>query len=103
MRAFDIGPYQLPFISDVTSTNQINCIYKVGKITIFRHTFNSCRFTAADPPRYVGEPLMNTLASTIEYRYVFIPGLTAAAMATANKLTTQLSYNEMCNLYNIAP
>lgn len=75
-RIGSIGPYALPYISDAGgATNQINCIYNVGKIFVYRHTYNTCRFTSATPEAYPGQPLLVSLPQSLEYRYLFIPGL----------------------------
>jgi hypothetical protein len=71
-RVGSIGPYQLPYISDAGgTTNEINCIYNIKKIFIYRHTFGSCRFTSASPGT---EPVLINLPQSLEYRYVIVPG-----------------------------
>ncbi len=71
-RVGSIGPYQLPYISDAGgATNQIHWIMKgVGEITVFRHTFNSCRFTSGVAESYPGEPVMINIPQSLEYRVV---------------------------------
>ncbi len=72
LRVGSIGPYQMPYISDAGgATNEINCIYNLKKIFIYRHTFGSCRYTSASPGT---EPVLVNLPQSIEYRYVLIPG-----------------------------
>lgn len=79
-RIGSIGPYALPYISDAGgSTNQINCIYNLKKIIVFRHTFDNCRFTSAVAPEFAGQPIMLTLPQSLEYRYVIIPGAVKTA------------------------
>lgn len=81
-RVGSIGPYQLPYISDAGgATNSVNCFYKLGKIFVYRHTLNSCRFTSAVPEEFPGQPVMINLPQSLEYRYVIIPGGIAAAAA----------------------
>jgi hypothetical protein len=71
-RVGSIGPYQLPYISDAGGAmNEVNCIYNVKKIFVYRHTFGSCRFTSASAGT---EPVLINLPQSLEYRYVLIPG-----------------------------
>lgn len=76
-RVGGVGPYQLPYINDAGGhTNQVNYfLKKPGEIIVFRHTFNSCRFTSSDSQTYTGEPVMIGLPQTLEYRYVIIKNL----------------------------
>lgn len=71
-RVGSIGQYQLPYISDAGgATNQINCIFPTaGVILIYRHTYNTCRFTSAVAEAYPGQPVLINLPSSLEYRYV---------------------------------
>jgi hypothetical protein len=74
-KAGSIGPYRLPYISDAGgATNEINCIYNLRKIFVYRHTFGSCRFTSASPGT---EPVLINLPQSLEYRYVIVPGAIA--------------------------
>ncbi len=76
MRVGSIGPYQLPYVSDAGgATNQVNCIYNLQKIFVYRHTYNTCRFTSAIAEAYPGQPVMINLPQSLEYRYILIPGL----------------------------
>lgn len=71
-RVGSIGPYQLPYTSDAGgATNQIGCIYNKNKLFIYRETFGSCRFTSASAGT---APVLINLPSSLEYRYVIIPG-----------------------------
>jgi hypothetical protein len=71
MRIGSIGPYQLPYTSDAGSaTNSINCIFQVGKILLYRHTFNTCRFNSGIAESYPGQPVLVNLPQSLEYRYV---------------------------------
>lgn len=70
-RVGSIGPYQLPYIADAGgATNQINWFMRNGVIFVFRHTFNTCRFTSSVPESYTGQPIMINLPQSLEYRYV---------------------------------
>lgn len=70
-RIGSIGPFQLPYISDAGGvTNQVNCFFKEGKIFVYRHTFDNCRFTSAVPEAFPGQPLMINIPQSLEYRYV---------------------------------
>jgi hypothetical protein len=70
-RVGSIGPYQLPYVSDAGSaTNQINCIFQQGKILLYRHTYNTCRFNSGIPQSYPGQPVLINLPQSLEYRYV---------------------------------
>ncbi|MBL7773880.1 MAG: hypothetical protein JNM95_13530, partial [Chitinophagaceae bacterium] len=70
-RVGSIGPYQLPYTSDAGgATNQIHCFYNTGKICVYRHTFNTCRFNSGIPEAYPGQPVMVNLPNSLEYRYV---------------------------------
>lgn len=73
-RVGGIGPYLLPYISDAGgATNQVNSfLKKAGEIVVFRHTFNSCRFSSGNAESYPGEPVMINLPQSLEYRYVII-------------------------------
>lgn len=104
-----IGPYMLPYISDAGgATNQINCIYNLQKIFVYRHTYNTCRFTSAIPPAFPEQPIMINLPQGLEYRYVLIPGLISggrlvsgpAAGYTEAQLRA-MSYNSLRALLNI--
>jgi len=100
-RISSIGPYALPYISDAGSgTNQINSIYSLKKIFVFRHTFGSCRFTSSVVPEFAGQPVMLTLPQTIEYRYVIIPGAVKAARKKQPNYS-KMSYEEVCAHFNI--
>jgi len=69
-RVGSIGPYQLPYISDAGgATNQINCIFNLGKIFVYRHTFNTCRFNSGIPEAFPGQPVMINFPQSLEYRY----------------------------------
>lgn len=107
-RIGSIGPYQLPYIADAGgATNQVNCIYNVGKIFVFRHTFNTCRFTSAVTATYTGQPVMINLPQSIEYRYILIPGAESGRDVngqTHNYSAEQLagmSYEKVLELFNI--
>lgn len=77
-RIGSIGPYKLPYISDAGgATNQINCIFNAQKIFVYRHTYNTCRFTTAVAESYPGQPVLVNLPQSIEYRYVLIGGTQA--------------------------
>lgn len=70
-RVGSIGPYQLPYISDAGgATNQINCIFNTGKIFVYRHTYNTCRFNSSIAESYPGQPVLVNLPQSLEYRYV---------------------------------
>jgi hypothetical protein len=70
-RIGSIGPYQLPYVSEAGgATNQINCVFQVGKILVYRYTYSTCRFHSGIPESYPGQPVMINLPSSIEYRYV---------------------------------
>lgn len=108
-RVGSIGPYKLPYISDAGgATNQINCIFALQKIFIYRHTFNTCRFTSAVAESYPGQPVMINLPQSLEYRYILIPGLIAggrfssgpAAGYTVDQLKA-MSYEEVRSLFSI--
>jgi hypothetical protein len=80
MRVGTIGPYALPYTSDAGgATNTVNCIYNLQKILVYRHTFNTCRFNSGIPESYPGQPVLINLPQSLEYRYVFIPGLINSA------------------------
>jgi hypothetical protein len=82
LKVGSIGPYQLPYISDAGgATNEVNCIYNLKKIFIYRHTFGSCRFTSASPGT---EPVLVNLPQSLEYRYVIIPGTIAGGKVLQN-------------------
>ncbi len=122
MRVGSIGPYMLPYTSDAGgATNMINCIFRLQKIFVYRHTFNTCRYNSGIPEVFPGQPVMVNLPQSLEYRYVLIPGLVAggrpAAGGSSNggdlrsvklpghsqpvDLTTK-SYSEVCSLLGIA-
>jgi hypothetical protein len=70
-RVGSIGPYQLPYTSDAGgATNTINCIFQVGKILLYRHTYNTCRFNSGIAESYPGQPVLVNLPQSLEYRYV---------------------------------
>jgi hypothetical protein len=70
-RVGSIGPYQLPYISDAGGAiNQINCIFQQGKILVYRHTYNTCRFNSGIAESYPGQPVLVNLPQSLEYRYV---------------------------------
>jgi hypothetical protein len=70
-RVGSIGPYQLPYINEAGgATNQINWFMQNGKIFVYRHTLNSCRFTSSNAESYPGEPVMINLPQSLQYRYV---------------------------------
>jgi hypothetical protein len=65
------GPYQLPYISDAGGAiNQINCIFQTGKILLYRHTYNTCRFNSGIAESYPGQPVLINLPQSLEYRYM---------------------------------
>lgn len=71
MRIGSIGPYQLPYTSDAGgATNTINCIFQQGKILLYRHTFNTCRFNSGIAESYPGQPVLVNIPQSLEYRYV---------------------------------
>jgi hypothetical protein len=71
MRIGPIWPYQLLYVTEGSDgINQINFILRAGHILVYRHTYNSCRFSSSNPPTYTNETVMVDLAPTIEYRYV---------------------------------
>jgi hypothetical protein len=77
-RIGSIGPYQLPYISDAgAATNQINAIFNLQKIFVYRHTYNTCRFNSGIPESYPGQPVLINLPQSLEYRYVIIAGTQA--------------------------
>jgi hypothetical protein len=99
MRVGSIGPYTLPYTSDAGgATNTINAIFRNGKIFVYRHTFNTCRFNSGIPESYPGQPVIVNLPQSIEYRYVIIPGSTHLRLA---KPLNQMTYDEVCTAYNI--
>lgn len=70
-RVGSIGPYQLPYTSEAGgATNSINCIFQLGKILLYRHTFNTCRFNSGIAESYPGQPVLINLPQSLEYRYV---------------------------------
>jgi len=70
-RVGSIGPYQLPYTSEAGgATNSINCIFQTGKILLYRHTFNTCRFNSGIAESYPGQPVLINLPQSLEYRYV---------------------------------
>jgi hypothetical protein len=104
MKVGSIGPYALPYTSDAGgATNTVNCIYNQQKIIVYRHTFNTCRFTSAIPAEFPGQPVLINLPSSLEYRYVFIPGLISggrSAVTAANYAT--MPYADVCKMLGIA-
>jgi Collagen triple helix repeat (20 copies) len=115
-RVGSIGPYQLPYTSDAGgATNMINCIYQLQKIHVYRHTFNTCRFTSAIAEAFPGQPVMVSLPQSLEYRYILIPGLigggrsagaepTVGSGPAAGYTATQLKsmpYEQLCSLLKI--
>jgi hypothetical protein len=102
-RVGSIGPYALPYISDAGgATNQIGFTLDfVGKLRVFRHTFNSCRFDSGVAASYVGEPVMVNLPSSLEYRYVIIPGTVALAGAGAKTDWKSMPYEQIKAQFNI--
>ncbi len=118
MRVGSIGPYALPYTSDAGgATNTVNCIYNQQKIIVYRHTFNTCRFTSASAPAFPGQPVLVNLPQSLEYRYVLIPGLIGGGRSTIGAqgglqhvilpgqtdpvdLTT-MPYAQVCNLLGI--
>ncbi|MCP9752543.1 collagen-like protein [Ferruginibacter sp. HRS2-29] len=119
-RVGSIGPYMLPYVSDAGgATNSVNAIFNLNKIFIYRHTYNTCRFTSASPASFPGQPVMINLPQSIEYRYVFIPGLISGgrnAVAPANTMGNVVlpgrntainfgtaSYQEVCRYIGIQP
>jgi hypothetical protein len=108
-RVGSIGPYALPYTSDAGgATNMINCIYNVGKIFVYRHTFNTCRFNSGIPESYPGQPVLVNLPQSLEYRYIIIHGLTAGGRFTSGPAvgysTEQLrsmSYNDVLALLSV--
>jgi hypothetical protein len=74
MRVGGIGPYLLPYISDAGgATNQIHYfLKKPGEIVVYRHTFNTCRFTSSTPESFPGQPVLINLPQSLEYRVVII-------------------------------
>lgn len=83
MRVGSIGPYLLPYISDAGgATNQVNAFYNVGRIVVYRQTFNNCRFTSATPESFPGQPVMIGFPPSLEYRYVIIDGAVSALRAS---------------------
>ncbi len=120
-RVGSIGPYALPYTSDAGgATNQVNCIYNLNKIFIYRHTYNTCRFTSATPESYPGQPVLINLPQSLEYRYVLIPGLISGGRQANGSISnndmqhivlpgksipvdfTKISYQDACNLLGIA-
>lgn len=102
-RVGSLGPYALPYISDAGgATNQVNCIYSLNKIFVFRHTFRSCRFTSAITETYPGQPVMLTLPQSLEYRYVIIPGAIKSAKK-AQPNYSKMTYEEVCAHFNMQP
>lgn len=101
-RVGSIGPYALPYINDAGgATNQINAIYSLEKIFVFRHTFGTCRFSSAVAADFPGQPLMINLPQSLEYRYVIIPGAIKSAKKTQPNYS-KMSYAEVCKLLNIS-
>jgi hypothetical protein len=70
-RVGSIGPFPLPYISDAGgATNQINYAFTNGKIFVYRHTYNTCRFNSGVAEAYPGQPVMVGMPQSLEYRYV---------------------------------
>lgn len=108
-RVGSIGPYMLPYTSDAGgATNSINCIYNVGKIFVYRHTFNTCRFNSGIPEAFPGQPVLVNLPQSLEYRYILIPGLISGGRmmnGPANGYTVEqlhnMPYNDVMNLFGV--
>lgn len=82
-RIGSIGPYKLPYISDAGgATNQVNCIFNAQKIFVYRHTYNTCRFTSAVIEAFPGQPVLINLPQSLEYRYVLLGGTQAGGRMT---------------------
>jgi hypothetical protein len=104
MKVGSIGPYALPYTSDAGgATNTVNCIYNQQKILVYRHTFNTCRFNSGIAESYPGQPVLINLPQSLEYRYVFIPGLISGgrSAATATNYAT-MPYADVCKMLGIA-
>lgn len=113
LRIGSIGPYLLPYVSDAGgATNQVNAIYAVQKIFVYRHTYNTCRFTSAVPEAFPGQPLMINIPQSLEFRYVLIPGLVlggrmaqgANALYEGGYTEAQLkamTFEQIAQIYNI--
>ena len=119
-RVSSIGPYLLPYVSDAgNATNQLNSIFTLNKIFIYRHTFNTCRFSSSIPAEFPGQPVMVTFPTNLEFRYVLIPGLISGGRMAAGNQTgvTNIilpgqtspiniagkSYEDVCKLLGINP
>ncbi len=97
----NFGPYQLPYTSNAgDSDSQIGCVFKLGKIIISRHTFNSCRRTSATILNYPGEPVMLGISNNALYRYVFIPN-TNAGKINASIIYKKMGYEELFTTLNL--
>jgi hypothetical protein len=120
MRVGSIGPYQLPYTSDAGgATNMINCIYRLEKIFVYRHTFNTCRYNSGVPESFPGQPVMVNLPQSLEYRYILIPGLIPGGRMAGGRAVdlhnitlpgqsqpvdiTTMSYEKVCGLLGIQP
>ena len=119
-RVSSIGPYLLPYISDAgNATNQLNSIFTLNKIFIYRHTFNTCRFSSSIPAEFPGQPVMVIFPPNLEFRYVLIPGLISGGRMTSNNQPGAInitlpgqtspiniankSYGDVCKLLGINP
>jgi hypothetical protein len=96
------GPYLLPYTTEAGSaTNQINFTPRVGELHVYRHTLKSCRYNAGVAATYTGEPIMVHLPSSLEYRYVVIPGTVALAGAKSQADWQNMPYSEIKARFNI--
>ncbi len=104
MRVGSLGPYALPYTSDAGgATNTVNCIYNQQKIFVYRHTFNTCRFTNAIAPAFPGQPVLINLPQSLEYRYVLIPGLISGGRSnTGANNYASMPYKDLCKLLGIS-
>ena len=108
-RVGSIGPYQLPYVSDAGgATNQIHCISNLQKIFVYRHTYNTCRFSSAVPESYPGQPVLINLPQSLEYRYVLIPGLIGGGRFTSGPAAgysivqlKAMSYEQIREIFSI--
>jgi hypothetical protein len=96
-----IGPYQLPYFSDAGgATNQVNCIYNLNKIIVYRHTLNTCRFNSGIAATFPGQPVMVNLPLSLEYRYILIPPATATSKISQVNYKS-MTYSQVCASLNI--
>jgi len=124
-RIGSIGPFCLPYIADAGgATNQINAMYGLNIVGVYRHTFNSNRFNSGVAASYTGEPVMVGLPKALEYRLIFVPGITkegAMPLPVAGNQSTNsnkwitlpgmdnpvnlssMPYEDVCKLLNIKP